>query len=478
MKQTQTPVDALVFCTRSGQEYLYDDYSGLIFPTNSLILDKLYKPDSTYLGIDRSRPDAVYKDISASDISSYVKRNSFNQLTLEITGACNFRCKYCIYGNHYPATRMFSSRNMDIRTAKKAIDYYMDGVIQKRKINPHAFPTIGFYGGEPLLRFSVIEEIVNYIGGRYSFLPKIVYTITTNGYLLSEPIADFFVEHDFSIIVSLDGDKDNHDRNRITANQSATFYKVYSNIRKFRGKYPDYKKFGISACYDYRTDLFKMRDFFEREELFIVKLSQVSGANTDYYNLFTAEEEKRFREQLEALRQDFFSAAKNGTLAADTFLFPLFGTEYAEFTFHPMIREKRPDFSPYTAACVPGDKIYVTADGKFHICERVPHDMPIGDVDHGLDFQAIADIMTLYNRKVCTDCPSCTISKLCGVCYATVRRDHDFHRMTEYCPAMKEVCKKKMEDLTSLLERNPSLMEQVTVDYYQAVIDKAGYIIE
>ncbi|MDR1903063.1 MAG: hypothetical protein LBQ88_12380 [Treponema sp.] len=155
--------------------------------------------------------------------------------------------------------------------------------------------------------------------------------------------------------------------------------------------------------------------------------------------------------------------------ASDAFLFPFFGTSYAEFTFHSMIREKRPFFSPYTAACIPGDKIYVTADGKYHICERIPHDMPIGNVDTGLDFHAITEIISAYNEHICKSCSGCNTSRLCGVCYATVRKDNGFHHVNGYCHALQLYSKNMLSEITSLLEKNPALMENITVDYYQAV---------
>ncbi len=465
----------LCFTTKSGNQYVYDDCSGMIFPNEPSIIKRL--SDSEYCDIEPN-PPSVPGEVLIDEIKAHISQNGYNQLTLELTTECNFRCKYCIYSEHYPETRTFSNNKMSWKTAKKAVDFYMNAFLGKYQKNPNAFPTFGFYGGEPLLQFSTIRRTVEYIEKNFSFLPKIVYTITTNGFLLSDEIVDFLVAHGFSIIVSLDGDKENHDRNRVIPNLGGTFDRVYENICKMRRRYPEYQKFGLSVCYDYKTDLFRMRDFIKENDLFIVKLSQISGSNTDYYDQFTDEDEKRFRKQLDVLRQEFFESVRNGTLASDLFLFPLFGTEYAEFSFHSMIKEKRPSFFPYTAACVPGDKIYVTVDGKFHICERVPHDMPIGNVDDGLNYEAIKDLVELYNKKVCGSCAACSITKLCGLCFSNVRSNHTFKRVNGYCPAMKKLCEKKMTDLVSILEYNPSLMEQVTVDYYQEVIRRAGYIVE
>lgn len=465
----------LCFSAESGNQYIYDDNSGMIYPKEASVVQKLLNTD--YCGIQQNA-ESVSGEISVEEIKAYMNENGYNQLTLEMTADCNFRCKYCIYSEHYPETRALSKKNMSFETAKKAVDFYINAFMNKYRKNPNAFPTIGFYGGEPLLRFSTIRQIVEYIKKTYTFLTRIDYTITTNGFLLEDETADFLIANNFSVIVSLDGDKENHDRNRVTPDQKGTFDRVYKNICRMRSRHPDYQRFGLSVCYDYKTDLFQMRDFIKENDLFIVKFSQISGSNTDYYDQFTEEEETRFRRQLDVLRKEFFASVKNGTLASDLFLFPLIGTEYAEFSFHSMIREKRPSFLPYTAACVPGDKIYVTADGKLHICERVPHDMSIGSVDGGLDYNAIKELIQSYHQNVCCQCTDCSLTRLCGLCFSNARSNHGFQRAAGYCSAMKKLCGKKLTDLVSVLEYNPGLMEQVTVDYYQEVIRRAGYIIE
>ena len=467
----------LPFINDSGNKYIYDNYTGLMLPDEPAVMDKLCGGQSEYLGVKR-RSALLPKRVSVDDVKTYIAEHGYTQLTLEMTADCNFRCKYCIYGEHYPETRKWASETLNFDTAKKAVDYYMTGALAKYRKNPNSYPTIGFYGGEPLLQFPVIRQIVEYVDREYSVFPYVLYTITTNGYLLTDEIGDFMTEHNFSIIVSLDGHKENHDRNRVTVNQKGTFDVVFGNINRLRERHPGYDKFGLSVCFDYKTDLFKMRDFIRSEDLFIVKFSQISSSYTDYYNQFTTADEQRFREQMTALRKEFLATAKNGTLADDGFLFAMFGTEYTELSFHSMPREVRPSFLPYTAACIPGDKIYVTPDGKYHICERVPHDMPIGDVDHGFDYAAIVELLELYNRDVCKHCPDCPISRMCGICFSSVRTEHTFKPVAGYCSAMVNRCKEKMSELTQLLESNPGLMEQVTVDYYQEVIRKAGYIVE
>ena len=108
---------------------------------------------------------------------------------------------------------------MDIDTSRAAVDLFMQNHIKVRQRNPSAGPIIGFYGGEPLLGFDVLKETWSTSWEKYGdSFKNALFTLTTNGVLLNDEVADFLTSHDFSIIVSLDGNKENHDRNRVEPN--------------------------------------------------------------------------------------------------------------------------------------------------------------------------------------------------------------------------------------------------------------------
>lgn len=89
-------------------------------------------------------------------------------------------------------------------------------------------PFIGFYGGEPLLAFSLIRKIVEY--AETVFLGKeIKFFITTNATLLTEEISKFLLDHNFRVTFSIDGPKKVHDQNRIFPDGRGTFDKVMEN---------------------------------------------------------------------------------------------------------------------------------------------------------------------------------------------------------------------------------------------------------
>ena len=105
-------------------------------------------------------------------------------LILQVTQQCNLRCKYCAYsGNYY--NRSHTSNRMDFETAKKAIDFYLK---RSEKADQLA---LSFYGGEPLLEFELIKKCVSYILQRKGD-KKILFTMTTNGTLMTEDVIEFF----------------------------------------------------------------------------------------------------------------------------------------------------------------------------------------------------------------------------------------------------------------------------------------------
>jgi uncharacterized protein len=104
------------------------------------------------------------------------------------------------------------------------------------------FPGLGtygyhFYGGEPLLNFKVIEQIVAAAEIKGSETRTFTdYHITTNGTLLSREIADFMDRHRFTVYFSIDGDAAHHDELRKYINGKGSFAEVERNLAYLRTK--------------------------------------------------------------------------------------------------------------------------------------------------------------------------------------------------------------------------------------------------
>ena len=154
---------------------------------------------------------------------------NLRQLVFEVTDACNLRCTYCAYSNLYIGRDARTGKYLSIEQAKVVIDYLTS---LWRVHSLLGFPKrfcIGFYGGEPLLHFKLIKEIIEYIECQKGIDKTLLYTITTNGLLLDKYI-DYLAEKKFSLLISFDGDEQAQGF-RVDLSGRNSFTQVYKNIK-------------------------------------------------------------------------------------------------------------------------------------------------------------------------------------------------------------------------------------------------------
>jgi uncharacterized protein len=112
--------------------------------------------------------------------------------TLAITQRCDLACDYCYIGKNDSV--------MLLSTATKIIDFIFENAQRDEKID------IGFFGGEPLIEFSLIKEITDIIQTHRSFDPnRVTLSVTTNGTIFSREIAEFLIEKNIVLCISCDG---------------------------------------------------------------------------------------------------------------------------------------------------------------------------------------------------------------------------------------------------------------------------------
>jgi uncharacterized protein len=174
--------------------------------------------------------------VSVQDIKSCLVY--LPQLVFEVTDACNLRCKYCGYGEFYEGFDPRKRKNLSLKKACNILDYlaklwkeYIDSSIS------HPI-TLGFYGGEPLLNMNLIKNIIQYVESLNIKVKKFHYNMTTNGLLLDRYM-DYLVEKDFRLLISLDGNEENHSY-RVDHNGKNSHMQIIKNLDLLKQKYPDY----------------------------------------------------------------------------------------------------------------------------------------------------------------------------------------------------------------------------------------------
>lgn len=146
-------------------------------------------------------------------------------MCLHIAHDCNLRCPYCFADQGpYGGDRGL----MSFETGKKALEFLFKESKNRKNLN------IDFFGGEPLMNFEVVKELIIYIEKRTQELGKIPeLTLTTNALLLDKEKGDFLKEHKVSVVLSLDGRPEVQDSMRYTANKKGSYDIVSKNILDF-----------------------------------------------------------------------------------------------------------------------------------------------------------------------------------------------------------------------------------------------------
>ena len=143
-------------------------------------------------------------------------------LSLAVAQKCNLGCSYC-----YARGGDFGGvpKAMDGATAKHAIDLLLSEAVAGERVN------LAFLGGEPLANRSVVHEATRYAAARARERGIVLtFSITTNGTLVSARDIDLFAGHRFAVTVSLDGDKNDHDRLRPYKSGRGSFERIMANI--------------------------------------------------------------------------------------------------------------------------------------------------------------------------------------------------------------------------------------------------------
>lgn len=433
----------------TNNQYFYDDVTGNVSFENKSPENNILYGNSSY----------KHKIFDKEQVKNTLDNIGITQLTLIVTEECNLRCKYCVYSGEYDNNRTHANNYMDINIAKRAVEKYLSYTNYYRKSNLLRIPTIGFFGGEPLLNFSLIKTIVEY--SKMIYKGKINYNITTNGTLLDENKIKFLVENNFSLFISLNGNKCENDRLRIYSNGSGTYDSIMKNIALIYSKYPKYfdSNLKIISVFDNGTDLFELKDFFEKNSLVKDKLSMLSKVidfHTNWYERYSDKENKKYKSQLKKLKEDFYNNLLTNNelniISKKLFSLPYFNVLNRSTNIE--LSKYKSSIQPFSGSCIPGTKIAVDYRGLLHMCEKVNSMTPIGNVEKWLDYDKISSIVNMYNKYLGTNCINCPVQRMCPVCYKDVidnKGQCDFEQ-TNWCKLFIKDQIKVFSEIYSLME--------------------------
>ncbi|HEY5563323.1 MAG TPA: thioether cross-link-forming SCIFF peptide maturase [Clostridiaceae bacterium] len=248
--------------TQDGEYYALDVNSGAVHIIDELIFDLLredsalsfdeaklldkYSDEELNEGISEinelinakmlySRED--YQEAAlAHDSESYIKA-----LCLNIAHDCNLKCTYCFADEgEYKGKREI----MTPFIGKKAIDFVIEHSGPRRNIE------VDLFGGEPLLAFDTVKEIVKYAREKEKLHNKnIRFTITTNGTLLTDEIIDYIDKNMGNVVLSIDGREKVNDAVRVRKDGSGTYKDIIVKITKMVAKRDKSKQYYLRGTF-------------------------------------------------------------------------------------------------------------------------------------------------------------------------------------------------------------------------------------
>ena len=177
-------------------------------------------------------------------------------LCLHVAHTCNLNCSYCFASQgKYHGDRAV----MSFEVGKRALDFLMENSGTRRNLE------VDFFGGEPLMNFQVVKDLVAYARSVEKERGKnFRFTLTTNGVLVDDDVIDFANRECSNVVLSLDGRKEIHDRYRVDYAGKGSWDNIVPKFQRFveaRGGKEYYMRGTFThANPDFLKDIQQMRD--------------------------------------------------------------------------------------------------------------------------------------------------------------------------------------------------------------------------
>ena len=145
-------------------------------------------------------------------------------LCLHVAHTCNLNCSYCFASQgKYHGERAV----MSFEVGKRALDFLIENSGTRRNLE------VDFFGGEPLMNFEVVKQLVAYARSIEKEKGKnFRFTLTTNGLLIDDDVIDFANRECANVVLSLDGRKEIHDRYRVDYAGNGSWERIVPKFQK------------------------------------------------------------------------------------------------------------------------------------------------------------------------------------------------------------------------------------------------------
>ena len=327
------------------------------------------------------------------------KSRAVKALCLHVAHTCNLSCDYCFAAQgKYHGDRAL----MSFEVGKRALDFLIENSENQKNLE------VDFFGGEPLMNWEVVKQLVAYGRSREEETGKrFRFTLTTNGVLVDDEVIEFSNQEMNNVVMSLDGRREVHDALRKTVTGRGSYDEIVPKFQKF-AKLRGEREYYIRGTYTNRNVEFT-KDIFHMADLGFDKLSMepVVCPPDDPYAL-SDKDMPVLLEQYEILAKEMLRREKEGKPI--TF-------------YHYMIDlEHGPCVYKRISGCGSGTEyMAVTPWGDLYPCHQFVGEekFRLGNIWDGVDNDAVREEFKRCNAYARPDCQDCWAKLYCsGGCAA------------------------------------------------------------
>lgn len=326
----------------------------------------------------------VYRD---AIIDFKQRKTVVKALCLHIAHDCNLACKYCFAEEgEYHGDRSL----MSFEVGKKAFDFLIAN--SGNRVNLE----VDFFGGEPLMNFQVVKDLVAY--GRSqekAHNKKFRFTLTTNGMLLTDAVMEFANKEMANVVLSVDGRKEIHDFMRPTRNGKGSYDLIIDKFKKMAEmrNQTNYYVRGTFTHFnlDFSKDVLHLADLGFKQ----ISAEPVVASDTQSYAIKEEDLPKLF-EEYDLLAQEMVKREKAGK-GFNFFHFMI------DLTGGPCLYKR-------LSGCGSGTEyLAVTPWGDLYPCHQFVgmEEFKLGNVDTGIEKKELVDefkLCNVYAKDKCKDC--------------------------------------------------------------------------
>lgn len=341
--------------------------------------------------LELQKAGQLFSEDDYERFTDMMKGAPIKSMCLHISHDCNLRCKYC-----FASTGDFGKgrKLMPVETGKKAIDFLLTHSGNRHNLE------LDFFGGEPLMNWDAVKEIVDYARSKEEeYNKKFRFTVTTNGVLLNDDNIDYINKEMKNVVLSLDGRKCVNDNMRLAINGKGSYDVIVPKFQKLvekrlEGENKEYYARGTFTKnnLDFAQDVYHIADDLGFDQL---SVEPVIADPSEPYAI-TEEDLPTIFAEYEKLAVEMIRRKKEGRC----FNF-----------FHFMIDlDQGPCAIKRLRGCGCGNEyVSVTPDGDIYPCHQfVGNDeWKMGNLDDGTLDTEMKDkfaCSNIYTKEGCKDC--------------------------------------------------------------------------